>query len=79
MKLILIKLSKMEFYPFKKDGIWCKWSNWSQCSVHQGNGIVTRKRFCRHTNSSSYTSCFGQHTEISECYKPDCRINILLL
>jgi len=59
------------------DGTWCKWSNWSKCSVRQGNGIVIRKRLCRHLNNGSlYTSCYGPHTEVGQCYKPDGKNNL---
>lgn len=58
-------------YVLKIDGTWCRWSNWSRCSVRTGTGIVVRKRFCRHSVDNYNTSCLGPHTEIGQCYMVD--------
>lgn len=51
-----------------------------RCSVQQGNGIAVRKRLCRHSNIENlYTSCFGPHTEISKCYVPGGKTDVLFL
>ncbi|KAK9890435.1 hypothetical protein WA026_010522 [Henosepilachna vigintioctopunctata] len=45
---------------------WSAWSSWSICSVHCGNGVHNRTRYCEGRG------CQGPAVEIRQCSRPPC-------
>ncbi|VDH96262.1 Hypothetical predicted protein [Mytilus galloprovincialis] len=68
------KLCNEHYCPV--DGNWSKWSEWKECSVTCGVGIMTRNRTCKNPEPQyGGKQCIGNDNNISGCAENPCPIN----
>lgn len=58
------------------DGAWSEYSEWSECSMSCGPGIVTRERTCTNPEPiGSGMECEGESTETKSCLVKECPVD----
>lgn len=67
--VVTIYIFKFFFlFRFAVHGGWSKWSNWTECSVTCGSGVVTRDRHCNNPEpAAGGKHCNGTNKERKSC------------